>query len=86
MIISGGAKGIDTIAEKYAKEHDIKTHIYNPESWGIPALMARNMKIAKACDVLLAIPSKNSKGTYRTIKMAQDLGKKVYVLENFLND
>ncbi len=31
LIIAGGAKGIDAIAEKYADEHNIPKHIVRPE-------------------------------------------------------
>ena len=81
-IISGGATGIDSLAEKYADEYQIKKIIYSvsKEDWyklGNAAGPLRNTKIINElsditnCHVI-AFPSKKSKGTYDTIRKAQN--------------
>jgi len=68
MIVSGGAKGADELAYRYAIDD------------GFPrAYFRRNVRIAEHCEVLMAFPTKNSKGTWHTIKTAEKLGKKVKV-------
>ena len=44
LIISGGAKGIDTVAEKYADEHGIEKLIFYPKYrlYGRGAPLKRN--------------------------------------------
>lgn len=62
-IISGGAKGIDSIAEEVAKELGLGTEIFKPEveQWeddkGKIGYKTRNIKIAERCDILYCLPS-----------------------------
>jgi len=61
-VVSGGAKGIDSIAERIAKQKGLKTQIFEPEiqQWedkeGKTGFRYRNLKIAGDCDVLYCIP------------------------------
>ena len=74
LLISGGATGIDTIAEQYADEHNIpKVTISGmvPVVGGI---------ISDAADTVLAIWDGRSKGTLSTINYAQKLSKKVIII------
>jgi hypothetical protein len=54
-IISGGAKGADTLAEKYAKEFNIPIEIIRPEwdKFGKKAGMIRNIEMIKKCDLAI---------------------------------
>lgn len=83
FIVSGGASGPDTFAIEYAKANALDWVEYLPDSslYGSEsmALLARNTKIAIACDVLLAIWDGQSKGTKDTIDKAKAIGKQVYV-------
>jgi len=82
-IVSGGAKGADSLAESYAKNRYIPYTVY-PANWrkhGKGAGFIRNSQIANDCDALLAFPTKNSVGTYDTVDKAKKAGKKVYVIQ-----
>ncbi|MFI3253998.1 MAG: hypothetical protein R3Y63_06615 [Eubacteriales bacterium] len=83
-IISGGAKGIDTLAEVYADKHKLSKYIIRPEYQKYPpkvAPMIRNKLIVDHCDALLAFWDKQSKGTLSTIDYANKIGKTVTVVE-----
>lgn len=80
MIISGGAKGIDSLAESYANKHNIPTIIFEPDysKYGRKAPLVRNQLIAKEADIVVAIWDGKSKGTAYTINYAQKIGKCTY--------
>lgn len=76
VIISGGAAGIDSLAEEYAKTHSIPTEIF-PALWNIYGLSAgilRNSIIVENATHVLAFPSVKGKGTQDTIKKAEKKG------------
>ncbi len=84
-IVSGGAKGADTLAMQYADEHNITKDTKEPKGWGNGFLFARNTDIAKESDGVLAFPDRealdnNQGGTLDTITKANALGKPVYVV------
>jgi hypothetical protein len=84
-VVSGGAKGADTLAMRYADEHSITKDEKKPKGWGNGFLFARNTDIAKESDGVLAFPDKgaldnNQGGTLDTITKANALGKPVYVV------
>lgn len=82
MIITGGADGIDALAEKYADEKRISKLILRPqyELYGRGAPLKRNEKMVEICDMALIIWDKKSKGTEYTIKYADKLGKEVILV------
>lgn len=51
-VISGGAKGADSLAEQWAKENQIETVIYKPDwaKYGRGAGVVRNRLIIEDCD------------------------------------
>jgi len=61
-IISGGAKGVDSIAEELAKQMGIPTTIFRPEveEWdptsGMIGYKSRNLQIVNECDELYCFP------------------------------
>lgn len=79
IIISGGAKGIDTIAEEYASENGIHTVIIKPDyaKYGRNATLVRNRQIVDMADVVLAFWDGESHGTKFTIDYARQQGKRV---------
>jgi len=84
-IISGGAKGVDSLAERYANEHNITIKILKPEyekykNKRIAPLM-RNTDIVNAATHLLALPTVNSVGTYDAIEKARKMKKNVTVIQ-----
>jgi len=82
VIVSGGAKGADSLAERYAKEHDIPTVIYKPEwnKYGKRAAYIRNKLIVENSDLIIAFWDGTSKGTKMIIDIAKKLCKEVIVV------
>lgn len=76
-ILSGGAKGTDTLAEKFAAEMDIEIIIFKPnyEKYGRGATIVRNSKIIENSDIVFAFWDGKSKGTLDSIKKAEKLEK-----------
>ena len=81
LIISGGAKGADTLAERFAKDNNFNIKIFKPdwELYGKRAGFIRNSKIVDNCDVLFAFQINNSKGTQHSINLAKEKNKEVFV-------
>lgn len=80
-IISGGAKGIDSLAEAYAREKGLPLRVFRPqpEILGKMAFLVRNDQIVDAADLIVAIWDGSSPGTRYTISRAQRLGKPVQI-------
>ena len=72
LIISGGAVGVDKLAEQYASERQIETKIFLPDYVkhlrGAP--IRRNALIVEAADLIVAFWDGKSKGTGNTLKTA----------------
>lgn len=85
-IISGGARGVDTLAEAWADENGISKIIIKPEyeRYKRGAPLKRNEKIVELADVIIALWNGKSRGTKFTIDYAKNLKKevKIYVIEN----
>lgn len=81
LIVSGGALGADTLAERYAKENNIEILIFKPEwkKYGKSAGFIRNEDIIKSADIILAFWDKKSKGTKNSIGIAKKLKKELHV-------
>ena len=82
LIVSGGAQGADTFAERYAQEEGIPTLIIYPEwkKYGKAAGFIRNKDIVVASDTVVAFWDGLSKGTKNSIDHAKDLGKQLIVV------
>lgn len=76
-IISGGARGIDTLAAQFARKHGIKLLEFRPDytTYGRGATFVRNRLIVDMADVVIAFWNGSSRGTKYTIEYA----KKKYV-------
>ena len=81
-IVSGGAKGVDSIAREYAKKTGLLLTEFLPKYnlYGKAAPIKRNRKIAEYADECLAFWDGKSKGTRSTIGFFKKLGKKVRVI------
>lgn len=81
-IISGGAKGIDTLAAKYAKERGLQFIEILPDynKFGRGAPLRRNNDIIDLAQVVLAFWDGKSKGTQYVIERCRKLGKKCTVI------
>ena len=80
-IVSGGAKGIDSCAKKYAIAHKIKTKEFLPEykKYGRAAPLKRNLEIIDYADMVIAFWDGKSKGTKYVIDMCKKINKKITV-------
>ena len=80
-IISGGANGTDSLAERYAKENKINMIVYKPnwQKYGNAAGPMRNTDIVDRATHVIAFPSKKGKGTQDSIKKAKRRDKKLYI-------
>lgn len=81
LIISGGANGVDKLAENWAKENNIETNIIKPDwvKYGKSAGFIRNEDIIKNCDVCLAIWDGESKGTKHDIDLCEKYQKDIII-------
>lgn len=76
-IVSGGAAGIDTLAELYASENKLHLTVFKPEfdKYGKFATKIRNTQIVAYADLIYAYWDMNSKGTAFTLKQCIEMGK-----------
>ena len=81
-VVTGGANGVDSIAEYYARANKLNVEVYYPlyKKYGKRAPLIRNNEIVKNCDAVLAIWDGVSKGTAYTINKAKRENKKVMVV------
>lgn len=82
-IVSGGAKGVDSIAKIFAFEHNLKLTEFLPEyeKYGRAAPLKRNLAIIEYADKVLAFWDGTSKGTEYVIKNCNKLGKPIEVFK-----
>ena len=81
-VISGGAKGADTLAERWANENNIPIILYKPawKKYGRAAGLRRNENIIESCDFCLAFWDGKSKGTKFSIDLCKRLKKPIKVV------
>ena len=82
LIISGGAAGADTVAEKYADKNKISKLILRPqyEIYGRAAPIKRNDIMVDIADSVLVLWDGKSKGTKHTIGYAKKKNKPINVI------
>lgn len=82
LIVSGGAKGADTLAKKYAALNHIPLMEFKPdyERYGRGAPLQRNTLIVENSDLVLAFVAATSKGTWDTIRKARRMMKRVIIV------
>ncbi len=81
-IVSGGAEGVDKLAERYAAEHGIFLKVFLPEyeKYGKNATLFRNTEIVKYADCVYAfIHGEKPRGTADTAKKCLEFGKPLSV-------
>lgn len=80
-VVSGGARGADTLGERWAKENGISTMIF-PADWdrfGKSAGFRRNKDIVANADLVVAFWDGKSKGTKSTIDLAKTARKMILI-------
>ena len=80
-VVSGGARGVDRLGERYAKEMGIPIKQFIPDWDGLgkKAGHVRNREMGDYADALIALWDGESKGTKGMIEYANKKGLKVYV-------
>ena len=82
IIVSGAARGADSLGEKYAQEHSYTIEKY-PADWnthGKAAGPIRNAQMANSADALIAFWDGKSHGTKSMINIARSKGLCVRVI------
>ena len=82
IIVSGGSKGADNLAEQYAKENDLQCIVHKADwnRYAKAAGMIRNRQIVDTSDELIAFWDGTSRGTQNTIRLANQNNKKIKVV------
>ncbi len=82
LIITGGAKGIDFIAEDYADKHKISKLVLRPNynKYKKAAPLKRNESMIELADKVLVVWDGVSKGSLYTINYAQKIGKQLQIV------
>jgi predicted Rossmann fold nucleotide-binding protein DprA/Smf involved in DNA uptake len=82
LVVSGGAKGADSLGEQWAKENNIPTKIFHPDwkKYGRAAGPIRNKEIVSASDIVVAFWDGKSSGTKSSIELAKQLRKELRVI------
>ena len=81
-IITGGAMGTDTLAERIAQKYNISIIIFKPDwkRYGKGAGLKRNKTIIKNADTVLAFWNGESKGTKNSIELAKKFNKELKII------
>jgi hypothetical protein len=82
IVVSGHARGADTLGEKYASDEDLDLEIY-PADWkkyGKSAGFMRNEQMADIADAVIAFWNGESHGTKHMIDIAEEKGLNVKVV------
>lgn len=81
-IISGGAKGADTLGERFAKIYQCPITVFKPDwdKYGKSAGFIRNQTIVDDCDIVLAFWDGKSRGTANTIERAKKAKKPTFII------
>lgn len=82
-IVSGTAKGADSLGELFAFENDIPVKRFpaNWDKYGKSAGYRRNVEMAEYGDTLIAFWDGVSKGTLHMINIAKNKNLKVFVIK-----
>lgn len=86
-VVSGGAKGCDTLANEWATSNDVNMIVFLPKYENFPskkkwmAPKERNTLIVENSDIVLAFWDMKSTGTKDTIDKSIERNKKVYLYD-----
>lgn len=76
-LITGGARGVDTDAARYARAFGLPLTVIRPDyaAYGRSAPIRRNLQIIENCDMVLAFWDGVSRGTAFVIERCRQTGK-----------
>lgn len=80
-VVSGGARGADSLAEQYARENGLEM-IHFKADWrglGSKAGPMRNVEIIRECDICFAFWDGKSSGTRHDIELCKQMGKVCHI-------
>ena len=82
LIISGGANGIDSLAERFADQRNISKLILRPKynQYGKSAPLKRNEQMVNLADEILVIWDGKSRGAKYTIDYAKKMKKPITII------
>jgi len=82
-VISGGADGVDCLAEQYADLHRLSKYIIRPryDLYGRAAPIKRNEQMVDMADAVLIIWDGRSKGTRYTLKYSKEKNKSITLVQ-----
>jgi len=83
-IISGGADGIDSLAEQYADLHRLSKYILRPryDLYGRVAPLKRSEQMVDMADAVLVIWDGCSKGTQYTLNYTKKKNKPIMLVQS----
>ena len=84
LVISGGARGVDTLGERWATEEGIVFERFLPEYtmyYGKSAPITRNRKMAERADALILVWDGKSRGSKNMLETAEELGLSIHLVE-----
>lgn len=81
QVISGGARGIDKLAEDWAKRNkiDFQAYLAQWDKFGKCAGVLRNKDMIEAADICYFFWDGKSPGTKQAIEYAKSIGREYYV-------
>lgn len=81
IVLSGGAKGVDTMAERCARERRLEVKIFEADwdRYGSRAGPMRNARIVAEADKVVAFWDGKSRGTLNSVVQTVEAGKPVLV-------
>lgn len=82
-LVSGGASGVDTLAEEAARRLGLPIRVFRPDYkyGGRLAPLARNRQIVEYADLVLAFWDHRSRGTAHTLNYCVETGKPFRIFE-----
>ena len=77
VIVSGGASGVDTMAEIYAKDNNYAFELFSADwnKYGRSAGPRRNKEMVEVADFVIAFWDYNSRGTKSLIELTKQYNK-----------
>lgn len=84
IVVSGGARGVDTVAQETAFACGLQVTVYHPQwgKYGNSAGYRRNELIVNNCDRVVAFWTGKSRGTKHTINIAEKMKKPCEIIRD----